>query len=59
MWDPSVACLRCGLNQTPTQVGQTCLTLGVATLGKFSLKPNNPGVYEDGAVPVGSVPVSI
>ena len=44
MWDPNVACLRCGLNQTSTQVCQTCLTLGVATLGKLSLKPNNPKI---------------
>ena len=33
MWGPSVACLRCGWNQTLTSVGQTCLTLGVAIFG--------------------------
>ena len=48
MWGPSVACLRCGLNQTLTEVGQTFLTLGVAIFGKVSHKPNSPIVYITG-----------
>ena len=41
MWGLSVACLRCGLNQTLTYVSQTCLTLRVAIFGNLSHKPNS------------------